>query len=383
MTPDVYIDTPVGGWPGRGNSTLVLGAGVSCSRGVPLWGRLVEDLWSETLGVAGTTGGSFDHPFEGQARLELTHRWLCDTPDARTRLARELVAWWSAQNPPREVRLRGRIRCSADDVFRELLRRALYRHLIHNHETDTLGVIARVLQREAGRGAEGTRRRLLRVITFNADSLLEREVNGVDEGGRARTIALWPIAAANTPPMRHADAIPIYHVHGYLPLDRLAVAGSRRPRKKVWGEGLHDDGALVFTDAEYWSSAASPLSFANRVVANALHDSRCIFVGLSMTDVNLWRWLGIRAVEIHRGVRAEWEASGEPAEAERPDDEYLWMNISHEQSHEGHMWIRTGEGAAAERLSEFLATQRGVKTLKMDSWKTSDLEDAFDRLFPP
>ena len=68
-------------------------------------------------------------------------------------------------------------------------------------------------------------------------------------------------------------------MHGYLPQRASAP----------WHEPAPD--ALVFTDAQYWASSASPHSYANRVMATALHDSHCVFVGTSMSDVNVLRWL--------------------------------------------------------------------------------------------
>ena len=90
--------------------------------------------------------------------------------------------------------------------------------------------------------------------------------------------------------------MPIYHIHGYLP--RVRKSGRDAPD------------TLVFTDRQYWDSVASPASFANRVMANALHDSHCVFVGLSMTDVNLMRWLGTHASEVRNDKRSEFVSKG-------------------------------------------------------------------------
>jgi len=380
LDPEVYISIPLGGWTGRGMSTLVLGAGISRSRGVPTWEHLVDELWKETFGEAGGSEPEPDHPFAPQMRLEMIHRRLADGGwDA---VAKDLEAWWASQSPPRVLRLRGTdVRSSADDVFRELLRRALYRHVHRRPDFDSLGVLAEVVRQEAKRSASGRQRRLIRVITFNADSLLEREVNGVDDYGWAHSITLWPIVAPKTPPMRDAAAIPIYHVHGCLPLDQIPVKDAPPRRGKRWDENLYDDGDLVFKDAEYWASVASPLSFANRVVTNALHDSRCIFIGLSMTDVNLWRWLGIRAIEIEGGLGAEWTKARRRDGSTGGSGEVPTSVLSHEMSHEGHMWIRTDDADPTGQISRFLARQRGVRSLRIDGWDTAVLTEVFDRLF--
>ena len=35
-------------------------------------------------------------------------------------------------------------------------------------------------------------------------------------------------------------------------------------------------------------------TFANRILSTALGEGRCVFIGLSMTDINILRWLALR-----------------------------------------------------------------------------------------
>src|SRR5215468_3452489 len=56
----------------------------------------------------------------------------------------------------------------------------------------------------------------------------------------------------------------------------------------------------VFTDSQYWSTSATTTSFANRVMASALSEGQCVFIGLSMTDINLLRWLALRNLDRDR-----------------------------------------------------------------------------------
>jgi hypothetical protein len=125
--------------------------------------------------------------------------------------------------------------CDADQ-FATVIARAIYKTVLRPSSRapgDTLGILARVLRREAQKGSE---RRIQRVITFNVDSLLEDEVNR--ERSPREQPGVWPMARASDV-LRYRQAIPIYHLHGYLPYSWYALKegkpakgkGSRAKRK--------------------------------------------------------------------------------------------------------------------------------------------------------
>ena len=124
--------------------------------------------------------------------------------------------------------------------------------------------------------------------------------------------------------------------------------------------------SLVFTDAQYWSSVATPLAFANFVFANALHDSSCIFIGLSMTDLNIIRWLGLHATEFRSEYERElaymghWDAQG-PA------------------SYTRHCWIRPDSSDPSGLLTRFLS-RRGVYSYKLQHWGPEVVREALREL---
>jgi hypothetical protein len=188
-------------------------------------------------------------------------------------------------------------------------------------------------------------RHVVRVVTLNADDLLEREVcaDGVPR--------LYPIARPSRYPRwddrDEPPPIPVYHVHGYLPEDRRDPEGSGH--------------TLVFTDDQFWSTTASPLSFANRVVANALHDTQCIFAGLSMRDVNLMRWLAVRFEEVSADARAH----GEPAP---------------EEALRRHFWIHVASDDPTGILSDILR-KRGVRSVELASWSGTPFGDLLRACF--
>ena len=188
----------------------MLGAGVSAPRGVPDWRQLTRALW-ETLA--------------GQTRIQVGSRTGVRRSPASaigsTRTKRPDWPIGSASTFP--IRF-------ADQMAIELLRqrsgddprfftgadhRLLPRSKTLADGRDTLGVLARILI--ADQAAD--RRRVLRVITFNADDHLETEGNR----GRnpRREPVLWPMAGAAATRGCHAARtaslpFPFYHVHGFL-----------------------------------------------------------------------------------------------------------------------------------------------------------------------
>lgn len=368
--------------------TLVLGAGVSRDRGLPLWSDLLRQTWQEAFGndpyaddIAsiervrsicrqeglGDLAERLDvkrHPFELQFSFEAIFaelRYQLDDPLLYDRLGLRRRA--TRPGAPRRSR-----EDEASELFSDLLRKILYR----NHERrvrsaatvpDTLSLIAQAVRRSALKLED--RRLITQVITFNVDDLLECEVNA---GCRRRIPYAVPIARASAfRPLPVRRAIPIYHIHGFIPM-----AGSRYPH--FTGNGWIDEDhmqarndSLVFTDEQYWRMVGNPMGFASRVFRAALTGC-CVFVGLSMIDTNLIRWLAQDAIERgddFRRLAGGWRNSLE-----------LEFNVVEDLSR--HYWITEGKGSRQERprdrpIANVLRGtlgRRGVQCIDIPSWKS-------------
>lgn len=317
--------------------TLVLGAGVSKPRGVPDWRELTRLLWTNLLGEKSVPPWLRDHT----PALTATRAWLSQTgaPELAQRVCLDTPHPLADQMAIELLRTRA----GNDAQFVDALRSALYATATRRPDpNDTLGVLGQVLVAEQA----NEHRRVLRVITFNADDHLESEGNRGHNN--RRDPVLWPIARESGHPRMSRGAngkapIPVYHVHGFLPRDGAVQRWRDAPD------------TLVFTDAEYWATVASSLTFANRVMAQALHDSSCLFIGTSMCDVNLIRWLGVRYNAICNDVASQrGETRGE----------------TRERAHTAlsrHFWIRNAGSDPHGLISELLAA-RGVRSIPLDSW---------------
>ena len=173
---------------------------------------------------------------------------------------------------------------------------------------------------------------------------------------------VWSIVRASHHPFRgdvpkgRPPPIPIYHVHGFLP-ERA-------------GGYMEAPDTLVFTDAQFWECTANPMSFANRVMATALHDSNCIFVGLSMRDVNLMRWLGVRYNEVMEDKHEQHRHLGVPRDPAKAAARAL----------DRHFWIHA-ENDDADGLVARMLVRRGVRSVRIPSWDSPDCGEIIRRCF--
>lgn len=315
---ELVSDTHLGG------ISLVLGAGISMVRGLPSWADLVRRACQQVdfrpKGIAWPDDKNSATPDPLLLRIaleEVEHR-------LRSKFKRH-------KNPTLEAR----------KEFALILRRELYAKVAAEGQ-DSLRAISEALRADQARHA----RRIVRVITLNADDLLESEANAGHDP--EQDPVLWPLARAHHHPRRARGAngrapIPIYHLHGYLPRDNRREAQD----------------SLVFTDAQYWACAANPLSMANSVFAHALHDSHCLFIGLSMTDMNIHRWLASHAINLeHTKLSAQaWDDQpGMSSTSPR----------SLRKSLRRHFWVRPASPSVAMLEQHLL--RRGVVGVAINNW---------------
>jgi len=357
--------------------TLVVGAGINANRNVPGWAALVRHAWHEVFGAekhyrrdcmkkltearvilkerCGWSQLDLErldlpiHPLEAQFALELIDLELRDNPTAAERV-RRLVT---------ESQPRVKVNRHAD-LLSILLARCLYERVRRYEKPDTLSELARFVRRS---------KRLIRVISLNVDDLLEVEVQHAKRPKNTNR-SLQVISRHRHRP---GVGIPTYHVHGFLPLSMLEdipgwATPYRRPRRHYKISHMIEPvpEGIVFTDAQYWQSVATPLSFANFVFANALHDSSCIFVGLSMTDLNIIRWLGLNTIEFRREYERELKQTD--------DVDYRVPN-----PYIRHCWIRPDSSDPTGLITSFLA-RRGVYTRALSQWGPEEVRSALDEL---
>lgn len=316
----------------HGGISLILGAGVASACRVATWQELAQRLWQHAFHAP--LPAPADDPRFYPFVFERVQRAL--QGDFEQRLRQTLYA--GHQLPSRD----------------ELL----------TSTTNTLAVVARIIAREA----RSRRRRLVRVITLNVDDLLERAVDSL-AGADPRDPAVVPIVrgVSHASFSHGAGPLPVYHLHGYLRSERATGT----PPRDLPSAGDAAD-VLVFTDLQYWASAAVPSSHMNRTFSFALHDSHCIFVGTSMADLNIWRWLALRAFEIAADLKSQCAAEADGGARE--------LEAAYRRSLDRHYWITSTEEEHKAFLSECLAL-RGVRTVDISGWDDDSLSEVLEECF--
>jgi len=103
------------------------------------------------------------------------------------------------------------------------------------------------------------------IISFNYDSLLE-------EGLEQQSVEFSSLCD-KTP--RNGCALPVYHVHGFLPRGEISQASEK----------------IVFSEDEYHTQYIEPHGWSNAVQLYHYMNNVCLFIGTSLTDPNLRRLL--------------------------------------------------------------------------------------------
>jgi|SRR5271157_1197004 len=235
------------------NLTLYLGAGVSVGSGLPTWDRLVLAMYFSTMADKTMKGW---RPFPN---------YLYAIAEFHLKRGQE----------PLEITAR-KVRkfCPGERQLFDELHRALYQAFVDPYSgqvehpnvpelrsgNPTLDAVARLIEQGdwASKGVKS-------VITYNYDSLLETALTGFPH---------QPIFDGSG---WDATKLPIYHVHGFVPLSD-ADQGSN-------GE------EIVFTEDQYHLTAQDSYSWSNLVQIQAMSSSVGLMIGLSLSDRNMRRLL--------------------------------------------------------------------------------------------
>jgi hypothetical protein len=169
------------------------------------------------------------------------------------------------------------------------------------------------------------------VLTFNADNLLELYCEARTGGKRILTM----VDRASVG--EHPDQIPVYHLHG-----TLDSRGEKFLSRNIT-DGLLP--VLVFRESEYYETIANPTSFINHSPQSFLRRLNALFIGTSLDDLNMRRWLhdSFRERLLHRAtyLRAFYSRPFHAAEheAELESLRHFWLRPETEVDKDGRTWV--------------------------------------------
>jgi hypothetical protein len=176
------------------------------------------------------------------------------------------------------------------------------------------------------------------ILTFNADVLLHSLLTllqlkeSYDITGKTNT-ASFSYKAIHHIIESDANRVPIFHVHGSI----VPFLGKRDARQN-----------LVFQETSYHEVSGSTHSWQQILFQNYALRGRLIFIGLSMSDPNIRRWLAHTNSVLDRDI----------------------LNISRKSTNSyRHIWMTPKSNTDTERTIKKLGLSHlGVKVGELDDW---------------
>ncbi|MCK2165859.1 SIR2 family protein [Thalassospira xiamenensis] len=241
----------------KGQFSILLGAGVSSSAGMPDWNTLLNSLFVNYL----TNEFNDDFAVSDEDIGELVSRLNHINEPSALMAARYLRKGLSKRESEAKYFI--------DEVTKNLYK---LRDGEAKDESSLIKSISSMCQ------PRRTGAKVKSVVTYNFDDLLERQLKKDNILHRS----IYTDTESYDP-----DELPVYHVHGFLPEDRDDYQGLENSTLVFSEEGYHQ----IYSESFHWS---------NLVQLNSFRENSCLMIGLSMTDPNLRRLLDISSKNIER-----------------------------------------------------------------------------------
>ncbi len=173
------------------------------------------------------------------------------------------------------------------------------------------------------------------ILTFNGEACFLALLNSFLFENHNNTIPEVFDRVVNILSDRKSKNIPYYHCHGIIPNDI-----------KTYKEGCIANEKLVFSEDSYLQLANSNFSWQSSSFISTCIHNRVIFVGVSLTDSNMRRWLSW----IHNAKMSEMELNGLGVEDDENKDNGAVKNSTEEEKKDNkkkkikksteHFWIK-------------------------------------------
>jgi SIR2-like domain len=312
---------------------LFLGAGVSRESGIPSWPELTKEMLLAS-GVAADEIEAIQKALPSLvSQFELARHLLAS--DLRFV---ETIYGGLYNKMPCKARLESiprRYKNQADwpgwpQVHSEL------------KQNKTLAAIGELLIVDDDQVAPRRNRQVHAVLTVNADNLVELYCESRTNG--RRVVTMVDRASVGD----HPDQTPIYHLHGTLDargenLSRGCPFELSHDRLQPITDDLLPE--RVFSESEYYQTIANPSSYVNHTPQSILRRLNVLFVGTSLDDLNMRRWLhdSFRERVQHRTRYLKescWSKYRDAEyEARRVSLRHFWLRPETEKDMNGKTWI--------------------------------------------
>lgn len=236
--------------------SLILGAGVSVSAGLPPWNTLLKKICA-----------AFFYHWEfrithNNSNLEKPPREMSMAFYEQFMGSQELKDMSNEFVQQNAILVAQQIKnCIREEDWRYLIRKILYKSVLLREYRIDESDLYRSLTRFCADA-----KNIQSIISYNWDNLVERKL--INE-----SLNVTPIWKSNQDWPK--DSLPIFYPHGYLPLEG-------GPKTKI-----------LLAESDYHQAVNNIYSWANIIQTQTFCNSVCIFIGCSMIDPNIRRLLAI------------------------------------------------------------------------------------------
>lgn len=340
---------------GRRGWVLCTGAGISIPA-FPSWADLALSLLSKDLAASELTRTEvlLDTELSPSATIQAAENILNQSSQKFvSTLSEAMYAEWFRQIP----------RPSAERLLELLLENPSNRPLkdwekfIRVIETHFPGISALSLARLVYR-LHGSDLAPRAILSFNAEPLFYALLNAISATEQGAKAGKPPEASFGALKFdlvlraidnREPGRIPYFCCHGLLPIPSKASRWRASPEK------------LVFSETDYLALADRSFSWQASVFLENCSLHSLVFVGVSLTDPNMRRWLS----SVHSNRRMELDLRGESGKPSAV-----------------HYWIRTKpQEPGAQRWLAASVAHLGIRIVWLDDW--SELIPALNRMLEP
>lgn len=272
--------------------TLVCGAGVSVSAGLPSWNKYLKKIVSTFL-VHWSFQERVNVRYKDVAPRQMSLALLEDVFEKEF-LDPEIAENFLREDPLILAQLIKN--CIEPANWRYLLRKSLYEyaHVININDELISSITNLIVENQS---------KFSSILTYNYDDIIET---------RLKTIGIKssPIIGENY--FRPHPHYPIYHVHGFLPIKG----------------GLNSK--IYLSEEDYLTDIIQPNSWYNQLHSNKLTSTCCLFIGLSFNDPSVKRKLAVHRLNpnhFHYALLTHGESEFEKKKFLLLKNELLRLNV--------------------------------------------------------
>lgn len=161
--------------------------------------------------------------------------------------------------------------------------------------------------------------KIKKLITYNYDNAFEYAFNNIEQTCITQVYPIFIDDQLGSDEDK-AEKIPIYHVHGYIPIFDAVVPGDKNDLVQK-ALDTKEGRKLILSESSYDDMAHSSYKWRNVIQIDTFLKNNCIFFGFSATDINFKRI--VKLMDWHTE-----DINDLHSEDDRPIKHYIFMSVN-------------------------------------------------------